>query len=671
MFALIREVTFDAQIVFMKNNYLLLAFLISLKTIGYSQTYGDSLTVKAEATVDASSPSIILNWPADADATNFIVYRKMKGAASWGTALATLPANATEYTDANVSVNTLYDYKIQMTSSGTPVKFGYLSSGIEVKANSNRGIAIVAVESSFIVNIEFQNAIDTFTEDLELDGWYPKVVYVNAADAVADVKAEISTVYNEDPAKTKLLVLIGNVPVPYSGDLNPDGHPDHDGAWPTDTYYADMNGTWTDASINNTTSANNLNHNIPGDGKLDQSYLPSDVELQVGRIDLSNLPAISESEEILLIRYLEKDHRYKTGEIVVGEQALIDDNFTTYNEGFSQSGYNNFAAIVGRDNTILNDYFGQLSYNTSTTGSYLWSYGCGGGTYTGAGGIGNTSNFNSDSLSSVFTMLFGSYFGDWNYTNAFLRAPLAQGNTLTNCWAGRPNWYFNHMAMGENIGYSTRLTQNNNTLYASSVLGGLARLVSINLMGDPSLRLSYILQPTDLTVVENGNSNQLNWTAGGTEIGYNIYRRYADSVDFVKLNSSLITSTTYTDNSLPVAGTVYYYVKAVEMKVTPSGSYENESIAVKVQAESTVDITDDNLVELKLYPNPAQNVIQIEIAESLIGCNYQLIDANGKVVVSGTSSSSKFTIDITKLAAGYYSVINTEGKFGAVQFVKN
>ncbi|MBK6526093.1 MAG: T9SS type A sorting domain-containing protein [Crocinitomicaceae bacterium] len=655
----------------MKQNHFLLALLLCLKTIGYTQAYGDSLTVKAEATVNASSPSIILNWPADADATNFIVYRKLKGAASWGTAIATLPANATGYNDATVSVNTLYDYKIQMTSSGTPVKYGYLSSGIEVKANSNRGIAILVVESSFMVNIEFQNSVDTFTEDLELDGWFPKVIYVNAADAVADVKADISTIYNEDPTKTKLLVLIGNVPVPYSGDLNPDGHPDHDGAWPTDTYYADMNGTWTDASVNLTTSANALNHNIPGDGKLDQTYLPSDVELQVGRIDLSDLPAFSETEEQLLIRYLEKDHRYKTGELFVGEQALIDDNFTSYNEGFSQSGYNNFAAIVGRDNTILNDYFGQLSYNTSTTGTYLWSYGCGGGTYTSAGGIGATSNFNSDTLSSVFTMLFGSYFGDWNYTNAFLRAPLAQGNTLTNCWAGRPNWYFNHMAMGENIGYSTRLTQNNNTLYTSSVLGGLARLVSVNLMGDPSLRLTYILQPTNLTVIENGNSNQLNWTAGGTEIGYNIYRRYADSVDFVKLNSSLVTATTFTDNSLPVAGTIYYYVKAVEMKVTPSGSFENESIALKTMAESTVGIAQENEITAKIYPNPAQNFIQIELDESLIGSNYQLINASGKIVIFGSISSAKFTLDITKLAAGNYSLVSIDGQFDAIQFVKN
>ncbi len=655
----------------MKKHYTLFILSFLFTIAGLAQPYGDSLSVKAEATVNPSAPSITLNWPADADATNFIVYRKLKGATNWGTAIATLPSNATGYTDVAVSINTLYDYKIQMTSLATPVKFGYLSSGIEVKANSNRGIAIVVIESSFIANIEFQNAVDTYTDDLELDGWFPKVIYVNAADLVADVKADITTVYNEDPSKTKLLVLIGNVPVPHSGELNPDGHSDHEGAWPTDTYYAEMNGNWTDASVNNTTSANNLNHNIPGDGKFDQTYLPSDLELQVGRIDLSDLPAISESEEILLIRYFEKDHRYKTGELVVGEQALIDDNFTTYNEGFSQSGYNNFAAIVGRNNTILNDYFGQLSYNTSTTGTYLWSYGCGGGTYTGAGGIGGTSNFNSDTLSSVFTMLFGSYFGDWNYTNAFLRAPLAQGNTLTNCWAGRPNWYFNHMAMGENIGYSTRLTQNNNTLYASSVLGGLARLVSINLMGDPSLRLTYILQPTNLTVAENGNSNQLNWSAGGAEIGYNIYRRYADSVDFVKLNSTLITATTFTDNTLPVAGTVYYYVKAVEMKVTPSGSYENESIAIKTQAESTVGNVEEDLVQLKLYPNPAQNFIQVELDESILGTNYQLIDASGKIVISGIINSINFTIDISKLAPGNYSVISAEGKFGAIQFVKN
>ena len=59
-------------------------------------------------------------------------------------------------------------------------------------------------------------------------------------------------------------------------------------------------------------------------------------------------------------------------------------------------------------------------------------------------------------------MFFGSYFGDWDSPNNFLRAPLATPTyTLTSAWAGRPYWMFHHMALGETIGFSTRLTQNN------------------------------------------------------------------------------------------------------------------------------------------------------------------------------------------------------------------
>jgi len=36
---------------------------------------------------------------------------------------------------------------------------------------------------------------------------------------------------------------------------------------------------------------------------------------------------------------------------------------------------------------------------------------------------------------------------------------------LTCCLAGRPHWFCHNMALGETIGYSTRLTMNNSTLY--------------------------------------------------------------------------------------------------------------------------------------------------------------------------------------------------------------
>ena len=63
-------------------------------------------------------------------------------------------------------------------------------------------------------------------------------------------------------------------------------------------------------------------------------------------------------------------------------------------------------------------------------------------------------------------MLFGSYFGDWDSTNNLLRAAIATPTyTLTCAWVGRPSWYFHHMALGETIGFSTMLSQNNDAGY--------------------------------------------------------------------------------------------------------------------------------------------------------------------------------------------------------------
>jgi len=56
------------------------------------------------------------------------------------------------------------------------------------------------------------------------------------------------------------------------------------------------------------------------------------------------------------------------------------------------------------------------------------------------------------------------------FTNNLLRAQLGTTNyTLTSVWASRPNWMFHHMALGETIGFSTRVTQNNSGLYDGNV----------------------------------------------------------------------------------------------------------------------------------------------------------------------------------------------------------
>ena len=63
------------------------------------------------------------------------------------------------------------------------------------------------------------------------------------------------------------------------GNLAPDGHGEHYGAWPADVYYGDVNGAWTDNSVWSTGAAWPRNHNVPGDGKFDQTTIPSQVEL--------------------------------------------------------------------------------------------------------------------------------------------------------------------------------------------------------------------------------------------------------------------------------------------------------------------------------------------------------------------------------------------------------
>lgn len=655
----------------MKKKYLLvLLFVISysLNSI-HAQTYGESLTLQVQATVQTAPPQIKLNWPSDINATSFQVFRKAKTSLNWGTALSTLAASDTQYADNSVIIDSVYEYKVVMNPGAATVKYGYLASGINVRANSNHGIAIVVVEDSFVTNPTFENALQQLALDLELDGWFPKLIYVHRTDLVTDVKTKIINVYNEDPIHSKLLLLLGNVPVPYSGNLNPDGHPDHEGAWPTDNYYADIDGDWTDASINNAVAGDPRNRNIPGDGKFDPSMIPSDLELETGRIDLSDLPDFALNEEGLLLKYLDKLHRYKTAMINVNEKALIDDGFTGYPEGFSQNGYRNFSTLVGRNNIVQDDYFTQTSYATSTTGSYKWSFGCGGGWYSGAGGIGTTANFAADSLSAVFTMLFGSYFGDWDVPSSFLRAPLAQGNTLTNCWAGRPNWHLHDMAMGENIGYSGLLSQNNLTTYFMSTLGaGMSRLVSINLMGDPSLRDNYLIAPTHLQIQTIAKVSTLTWQKGDTETGYNIYRRLAGTANFEKLNTSPITDTNFTDNTLYATGIVYYYVKAVKQHISPTGVYDNESLAAR---DSTLSYSNVGIEEAIastnyiVYPNPTKEQCTLYTGGSMAAIQkYTIINSLGEVLLKGQFTGSSTLINMKDLSSGVYylQMMNGDGK---------
>ncbi|MCG2679136.1 MAG: immunoglobulin domain-containing protein, partial [Kiritimatiellae bacterium] len=496
--------------------------------------------------------------------TSCLLYRKSRDAVSWG-ASATLAANATNYVDTSVVVGSNYEYRI-LISTASYSSYGYIYTGIETPLVESRGKVILLVDNTQAASLAGE--LSRLQDDLVGDGWTVLRHDVSRTTSVTNIKAIITADYNADPVNVKSLFIFGRVPVPYSGSINPDGH--FYRAFPADVYYGELTSAWTDTQT--------LTGNNPGDGKFDQSYLPSDMELQVGRVDLANMPAFAKGETELLRQYLNKDHNFRHKIITAEPRGLIDDNFGVMSgEAFCANGWRDGATFFGASNVFERDWL-----TTLATNSYLWADGCGSGSETSCNGVGTTAQFATNDPRVVFTELIGSYFGNWDTQNNLMRATLGTPSyTLTCAWVGRPWWFFHHMAQGDPIGFSTRLSQNNSGLYSGGGYGTGWRFVHVALMGDPTLRLHPVGPPSVLVVADNGFGGvDLSWAASSdTILGYHVYRATNSAGPFTNISGALVAATNYTDAAVPI-GTYSYMVRAVKLETAASGTYLNPSQGV-------------------------------------------------------------------------------------------
>ncbi|MSU59203.1 MAG: hypothetical protein EXS35_13725 [Pedosphaera sp.] len=534
--------------------------------------------------VQTSPPQITLSW-STISAVNYRLFRKLATDTAWGAPIV-LTNTATTFTDTNVAPGVSYEYQMAALTTTYPypngdpsqwlTAYGYCSAGIEAPLIENRGKIILIVDDRF--SAPLANELARLQADLVGDGWTVLRHEVNVSNSVTSVKALIQSDYNADPAHVRSVFLFGHVPVPYSGELNPDGHADHLGAWPADVFYADMNGAWPDSTVSNTTAEFDRNFNVPGDGKFDPSELPTDTELEIGRVDLCNLPAFTPLTELDLLRqYLDKDHNFRFGNLSVQRRGLVLDHFGALDgEAPAASAWRNYSALFGSNTTVAvgdGEFFTTLSSQ-----SFLFAYGCGGGGYTKADGVGFTSDFATTDPRAVFTMLLGSYFGDWDTQDNFLRAPLATASYgLASAWAGLPHWYWHHLALGETLGFSARLTQNNatNGLYRHQV-NASARGVHLALMGDHTLRLHPVRPASGLTNIFPG-APVLSWNPSPDAVlGYHVYRAANAAGPFTRLTTGLLTATNFTDTNAP-AGANTYLVRAVKLETSGGGTYFNPS----------------------------------------------------------------------------------------------
>lgn len=481
--------------------------------------------------------------------------------------LASLRGVARIYQDKDVRPGVAYEYRISRPARER-IETGYWTSGLNLPAEENRGVALVVVEQSVAENMAPR--LDRFMLDLVGDGWQVvrhRVARANDRDPVANLKAArkirdwIQNRYNAAHYLPHVLILVGPIPVVKSGKSNPDGHTQR--PLETDLFYADTNAIWLD----------------DGNGVLLHSSVPSDhIEMQVGRIDFSRLDDAFGDELSLLKRYFDKNHHWRHGRLGDPRQAYGNARHLPIETNALQN-------IVGPKNWVAGGH-----HDAGTRQAWLLGVAFGSHRY---------SDYTTDiPIKAVFSMNFGSWKLDFTRPNNTLTAMLAQSwYALATGWGGRPAWRLHHMALGKSIGYSHLRTVNNGTRstgaaqtleYSPSADYLWINPIWVNLLGDPTLRPFPCEPVTGFSARSSAAGVRLDWLASPAETGtqYRIYRAPDRFGPYRALNPlRLLGESRYIDSD-PIPG-AWYMVRAHSLKKVYAGSFYSFSQGVFASVENT------------------------------------------------------------------------------------
>jgi hypothetical protein len=596
----------------MKKYIILIVFLLNLEFV-LGQTARD-VAVEISAEIKSSGGLDIL-WKSDPNAQKYYIFKRSTSKVDW-LLIDSVSGTSTKYTDIYFSGGKPIEYRIAKKSSlYSFLGNGYVMIGNKLAPKVKLGKLLLIIDSNYSLPLISQ--INDYRNQLQREGWdiVSKVVLRTAS--VSSIKTWIKTQWDADSLNIKSIFLLGHIPVPYSGNYRPDGHVEHTGAWPADMYYGNFYSNWSDNTVNNTQATRSENQNIPSDGKFDISRINpigtaltaiQYAQIPVGRVDMFGMSSFG-NDTFLTKRYLNKDLNFRRGKYKTVARGLIDDNFGYSNsEAFASGGFRNFA-VQFKDSVFEKDY-----RSTMSNQSYLLSYGCGAGTYTSCSGVSSSANFVSDSLLNPFTMMFGSYFGDWDNTDNMLRAPLAsKGWGLANVWSGRPYWMFHECALGAPLASATLTSVNSYYFYNAA---GFQSSVHTALMGDPTLTM-YPLGSLQ-------NSKAIAKCTDMVRFRWDLHEDNVDSVlieELVSGNWKKVKITIGSDTSISVKSTVgshTYSIRPLKLMKTASGSWwqygarEYSTISVNIPAKAiaitstkTACLTDSVIIaELKFGPNP-------------------------------------------------------------------
>lgn len=163
------------------------------------------------------------------------------------------------------------------------------------------------------------------------------------------------------------------------------------------------------------------------------------------------------------------------------------------------------------------------------------------------------------------------------------------------------------------------------------------------------------LENFNLTSPSNGSTNQvytslvLNWTDNIGAVNYQVQLDTTINFTTNPLNYSSNIST-YTVSLIPLK-TYYWRVRASNGTIW--GQWTNTwSFTTKPDPSSS--ISEVYFSDIKIYPNPASDLVTFETNNYLLYKPYKLLDNTGKVVFTGIINSKEVTLRLNDLSSGVY-----------------
>lgn len=237
-----------------------------------------------------------------------------------------------------------------------PLRIRTRSAPRPAKAAAERGRVAVLVEAG--LQDEIPDALETWLEDLALDGWEPLYEEVEGGTA-SELRTHLAELYEEG---LQGAVLLGDLPIPWyeiANDFNQYGY----ASFPVDLFYMDLDGAWSDRDGNGL-----FDGHEDGDGD-------AAPEIWVGHFIVS--PRMGDRAE-LLEAYFERNHAWRRGEIAPTGAGLnyVDDDWSYWagQYGVEMSfAFPDVQSVSDRNVTSASDYLPRLEESFDNIGVFVHS----------------------------------------------------------------------------------------------------------------------------------------------------------------------------------------------------------------------------------------------------------------------------------------------------------